>query len=53
MNLKILQGDPILSVNIFRGDRRPMWEHCLLWAFFDFNDLKFSKKKIIIFFVNI
>ena len=40
---RYIQGVPILSVNIFRRDRGPIGEHCLLWAFFDF--------KIIIFFV--
>ena len=26
------------------GDRGLIGEHCLQWALFDFNDLKFSKK---------
>ena len=30
MRLQNIQGIPILSVNIFRGDRRPIGEHCLL-----------------------
>ena len=34
----------ILGVNIFRGDRGAVGEHCLLLALFDFNYLKFSRK---------
>ena len=37
----IIQGVPILSVDIFRGEKGPIGKHCLLWAFFYFNDLKF------------
>ena len=44
-----IQGVPILSVNISRGDRGPIGEYCLLWAFFDFNDLKFSRKNYYFF----
>ena len=46
-----IQGVPILSVSIFRGDRGPIGEHCLLLTFFDFNDLKFSKKIIFLLLI--
>ena len=45
-------GVPVLIVKILWGDRRPIGKHCLLLAFFDFNDLKFSKKRIISFVNN-
>ena len=47
-----MRGVLVLIDKIMWDDRRTIGKHCLLLAFFDFNDLKFSKKRIISFVNN-